>query len=450
MESGHTRWTSRTAFIFAASAAAIGLGNIWRFPFLVGQNGGSAFVLLYLLFVILLGIPLITAEITFGRIGRNNPVKALEHVAIRSNRSREWRFLGGMSMLAGFLILTYYIVIAGWVLDYAMRAFAGHFQYVTEASSRLNFNNMTSNPWQMFITTSLIALSMGITITMGLKKGLERVVLFMFPLLVVILIVLLGYAMLHGDFSQGIHYLFTPNFHALTGKVVLMALGQAFFSLNIGMGITIMFSAYLPKQVPVASSAVIIAIADTSVALLAGMVIFPIVFAYHLSPSAGPGLIFESLPIAFGHIPYGDAIAALFFVMLLFAAFTSVVAMLEMAVAWLDDTFNLKRRKSAWIATFVCWALSLLTILSFTHADHVDLFDVTFYHAIDYLTANIMLPLGGFLSAIFAGWLLDKKLLASELGWNTHSIGFKAWRFLLRFIAPIAIVLILLGAIGAI
>ena len=443
MDSAATRWTSRTAFIFAAAAAAVGLGNIWRFPYLVGQNGGGAFVITYLIFLVILGIPLILAEMVTGRTGRNNPVAAMRHVAERSGRSKLWSLTGGLTMLAGFLILTYYIVIAGWVLDYFFRAITGQFEHITQAASRANFEHLMAAPWKMLIATTAIAGGMVVTIAMGVKKGLERAVLVMFPLMIIIMIVLVFYSVVHGDFEQALHYLFDPDFSKMTMESTLLALGQAFFSLNVAMGVTMMFSAYLPKSVPLASSAIIIAVADTAIALLAGLIIFPVVFANHLEAAAGPGLIFQTLPIAFAKIPYGSVIAALFFIMLLFAAFTSVIALLETVVAWLGDQFHFGRVKAATAAGVVCWWLSLLTIVSFSHADAFNFAGATYYTMIDFITADIMLPVGGILIALFVGWMFDMKILQQELGWQLKGPWFQIWRFLLRFLAPIAIVLIL-------
>ncbi|MDF1654249.1 MAG: sodium-dependent transporter [Coxiellaceae bacterium] len=444
MDSSATRWGSRTAFIFAAAAAAVGLGNIWRFPYLVGQNGGGAFVITYLIFVAVLGIPLILSEMVIGRVGRNNPVAAMRHVAERSGRSKFWGLVGGWTMLAGFLILTYYIVISGWVLDYFFRAITGQFHEVNEAISRANFEHLTNAPWKMLVSTTVIAGGMVVTIALGVKSGLERAVLFMFPAMIVIMLVLLVYSISYADFGQAVRYLFVPHFDQMTTKSTLLALGQAFFSLNVAMGVTMMFSAYLPKHIPLASSAVIVAIADTAVALLAGLIIFPVVFANHLKIASGPGLIFKTLPIAFAKIPFGNVIAALFFIMLLFAAFTSVIALMETVVAWLGDQFDFSRFKAACLAGVVCWWLSLLTIVSFSHEGSFSFIGATYYSMVDYVTADIMLPVGGILIAFFTGWLLDMKILQQELGWQLRGPWYQLWRFLLRFLAPIAILLILI------
>ncbi len=446
----HVRWSSRISFVFAASAAAIGLGNIWRFPFMLGQNGGGAFVLIYLAAVVILGVPLLIAEVVLGRTGRKNPIASLAIIAHQSNRSRYWGMLGGLTVLAAFLILTYYVVIVGWVLDYLFRALSGQFTAVTEAASIKDFIAMKSSHWEMLLTDSIVVIGAMSIIILGIKKGLERAVLFMFPALLVLMLVLLGYAMTTGGFTQALVFLFKPDMSEVTSKTVLLALGQAFFSLNIAMGVTIMFSAYLPEKTPIASSAIAIAIADTGIALLSGLIIFPIVFANHLEPNAGPSLIFQTLPIALGSLPLATVIASLFFLLLFFAAFSSVIALLEPTVSWLIENHGLSRAKAVVISGFACWLLSLLTIGSFSHAHYFSLFGVSFFKAIDFITAGIMLPVGGLLLAVFTGWLMSKNIVHDELGWQRRGFWFQSWRFILRYLAPIAILCILLMSFGLI
>lgn len=448
MPSESARWGSPIAFVFAAAAAAIGLGNIWRFPYLAGQNGGGAFVIIYLAFVVILGIPLMTSEVMLGRIGRKNPVASLEIVATGINRSKHWRLLGGMTVLAGFLILTYYCVITGWVFDYFIRAVLGQFRRTTEISAMHDFRNLQNSAWQMLLSDSLIALSAITVISLGLKRGLERTVMLMFPALVLLMICLLIYAIFHADFLQGLHFLFHPDFSKLTGKIVLMALGQAFFSLNIAMGVIIMFSAYLPENTPLIPSVLAVVFADTLIALLAGLIIFPIVFANHLQPAAGPSLIFRTLPIAFSHMPFGTAIGALFFLLLLFAAFTSVISLLEVSVAWLCENHGISRSASVYICGTVMWVISLGTVFSFSHKAYLSIHGITFFNAIDFITAGIMLPLGGLLIAIFTGWLLPKNYIHDKLGWNIKSSWFYIWRWIKRYVAPAAIILILCKSVG--
>lgn len=442
------QWKSRVSFIFAASAGAIGLGNIWRFPYMVGQNGGAMFVLIYLVCVIVLGIPLLIGEVLIGRIGRKNPVGAIVDIAKKTNNSRKWAWLGGINILAAFLILSYYVVITGWVLDYLGKAFLGHFSYVTESISQHDFLSLQKSFGQMLISDSIVVFGTTFIMYFGIKQGLERAVLFMFPALLILMLLLLGYAITSGGFSEAFAFLFKPQLNKLSAKTVLLALGQAFFSLNVAMGVTIMFSAYLPKRTPITSSVVAIAVADTLIALLAGLIIFPIVFANHLQVSSGPSLIFQTLPVAFSHIPFSTVISSLFFLMLFFAAFSSVIAVLEPSICWLMETWNLTRHRAVIIACLTIWILSLASISSFSQVEHFQILGVTYFKAIDYLTANIMLPVGGLLIAIFCGWVLSNKLISTELNWNLNSIWFKLWRIILKYIAPIAIFFILLTAIG--
>lgn len=442
-----TRWRSKTAFIFAAASAAIGLGNIWRFPYLLGEHGGGVFVLLYLAFVIILGMPLLVAEILLGRIGRRNPVTSISNIAKQDGHSKKWGWAGGLTILSGFLIVSYYVVIVGWVLDYIFRAGSGQFIHATQASSLSDFKLLQSSHWQMLLTTSMVVFG-GVGINLfGIKKGLERAVMFMFPLMLILLLLLLGYSATTGQFMHAVSFLFKPDLSEVTENTALIALGQAFFSLNIAMGVTMMFSAYISDSTSIVNSSIVIAIADTGFALLAGLIIFPIVFAYHLSPSVGPSLIFQTLPIAFGRMPFGSIIATVFFIMLFFAAFSSVIALLEPAICWMIEVCKIKRRTAVIIVGVACWLLSIWSIVSFSHPQQVTFFGKTFFEIIDFITASIMLPLGGILIAIFCGWFLKKTPLQAMLNWKITGAWFGIWRWCLRLLAPLAILFILLNSL---
>jgi NSS family neurotransmitter:Na+ symporter len=440
-------WASQTSFIFAASAAAIGLGNIWRFPYLVGENGGGVFVITYLICVVLLALPLLLAEIILGRIGQKNPMAAFAQTAKRSNKSKLWGLVGFLSILTGFFIMTYYVVIGGWVADYTLRALFGQFAHATQQSSQLAFKQLQSNPYEMLAATSFVVfLSFAINV-LGIKNGIERAVRIMFPALLLIMIFLLFYAITTGEFTHALAFLFEPKPQEFTYKTILLALGQAFFSLNIGMGVTIMFSAYLPRKVSSTSATICIAIADTGFALLAGMIIFPIVFAHHMQPSAGPSLIFQTLPIAFGSMKGGSIIAVLFFFMLFFAAFSSIVSILETPICWLIETFKIKRIWAVSIVMLACWLISFLSIGSFSHKELFSITDKTYFDHIDFITAGICLPLVGLFTAIFCGWSLKKELIKEFLHWHLNSSWYRIWKGLLRYFAPIAIIIILLTQI---
>ncbi|PHQ82353.1 MAG: sodium-dependent transporter [Coxiella sp. (in: Bacteria)] len=447
MSAPKPQWASQMSFIFAASAAAIGLGNIWRFPYMVGENGGGLFVITYLICIVLLALPLIFSEIIIGRDAKCNPMAAFALMAQRSNKSKLWGIVGLLSILTGFFIMTYYVVIAGWVVDYTVRAAIGQFSHATEASSKLAFKMLQSNPYEMLAATSFVILASLAVNMMGIKAGIERAVLFMFPALLIIMFCLLGYAISTGYFHQALNFLFNPSHSKFSIKTVLLALGQAFFSLNIGMGVTLMFSAYLPEGVSTKTAGISIAIADTGFALLAGLIIFPIVFANHLQASAGPSLIFQTLPIAFGHMPGGTIIATLFFLMLFFAAFSSIIAVLEPAICWLIETCHLSRKLAVLIVMMACWLVSFLTIGSFSHKPLFSIQHKTYFEHIDFITASIMLPVIGLSTALFSGWLLKKEIIKNYLKWDTSCFYYKTWEGLLRYFAPLAIILILLSSL---
>lgn len=445
--SSQTRWSSTLSFIFAASAAAIGLGNIWRFPYLVGQNGGSAFVLIYLMFVILLGIPLMIAEVAVGKMTHAGAHKALKTLAKQSSQRSLWSIVGIIHILSSFLILSYYTMISGWVLHYLVLSINGNLTQIHDTGSRNLFSQLLNNPTHMLITNGVIIGFMVAVNLLGMKKGLERVVMLMFPALLILLLFLLGVAMHSGQFARGIHFLFAANFSKINAHVIVLALGQAFFSLGIALGITILFGSYLPQKTPIISSVVAISIADTAIAILAGMVIFPIAFAHHLRPDSGPSLIFKTLPIAFAQLPHGQIFASIFFLMLQFAAFTSIIAFIEPFIHWANDATPYSREKICLLSGLLCWLLSIGSVTSFNIHKNLKLFGLNFYQSIDYLTANIMLPIGAILLAVFCGWIIKKELYQTHLNWNTNGIAFLIWQFVLRYIAPVGIGIVLIQSI---
>ena len=437
----HGEWASRLVFILAVAGSAIGLGNIWKFPYITGQNGGGAFVLVYLACILLIGIPIMMAEILIGRRGRRNPAEAMRLVAEESNRSPQWKIVGKMAILAGFIILSFYCVIAGWAFDYMLQSTAGVFQAATPASVQLVHDKLMANPWRLLAWSTLILALTFFIIVRGVKKGLEVAIRFMFPIMLILLLILVGYSIKEGSFLQGVDFLFRPDFSKLSTNGFLVALGHAFFTLSLASGSVMMYGAYLPKDISISSSTIFIASADTLVALLAGLAIFPIVFAYGLAPSAGPGLLFQSLPIAFGHMPYGVLFATLFFAMIVLAALTSTIAMIEPTVAWLIERFKMSRFKAASSAMLVLWVASLGSVLSFNYWSDVTLFGQTYFGLSDYLSSNIMLPLGGFLVAIFVGWRMLPEYSFAELNLPCRML-FHCWRFTLRYLSPLAIIII--------
>ena len=444
MSNQAVRWNSSISFIFATSAAAIGLGNIWRFPFMVGHHGGGTFVLLYLLCVIALGIPLLLAEVSLGRLARDTPPQSLSQLAKESGHSRHWRWLGIAAVTCTFLITTYYSVITGWVINYFIKACFNQFHSLTETQSIALFTQLKNHTGAMVLSDSIVIILAAIVVSLGIKKGLERLVLWLFPAMFFLLVALAIYACSTADFLHTIHYLFDFHPENFTFKVLLMALGQAFFSLSIAMGINMIMGAYLPKSTNLVTATIWVAVADTAFALLAGLIIFPIVFTHHLSAKAGPSLIFQSLPIAFSHMPFGAIFGVLFFVLLFFAAFSSIVALFEVTISTLTRTTNGSRRKVLIYTVIIWWGLSLLTIGSFSHPALFQVFNRTWFSLIDTFTAAFLIPVCGILIAIFAGWLVSDNQL-QQLGWNTQGFWYKIWRLILRYIAPIAIGCILIG-----
>lgn len=442
-----TRWSSSIAYVFAAIAAAVGLGNIWRFPYLAGEHGGGAFVLMYLGFVVLLGIPLLASEAVLGRIGRQNPAASFRDIAVRVNRSPKWKWVGSLAVLTSFLIMSYYMVVSSWIVDYFLQAVSGRFHHFTEAESQAGFAALLGNPWHMLGYNTLLCVLSVTVILMGVKKGLERLVMFAFPTMFVLIFILLGYAMTTGFFYEAASFMFLPDFSAIDTQVVLMALGQAFFSLNIALGITLTFSAYIPSKTSIVRSVTMVAFADTFVAVVAGLIIFPIVFANGMSPDQGPSLAFKTLPLAFSGLPFSSFFASLFFLMLLFAAFTSVISLLEVSVAWMIETLKIGRVKSTILIGIATWILGLGTIISFSNPEQFQVMGTTFFAALDFITGSVMLPLGGLLMAIFVGWRLPKHFISDELNWNKKGPWIFFWSLANRFIAPIAIVLIFLTAL---
>jgi len=444
----HGEWSSRWAFILAATGSAVGLGNIWKFPYIAGENGGGAFVLVYLLCIIVIGLPIMMAEVMIGRRGRQNPVNTLKTLAKEEGKSASWRFLGWIGLLAGFFILSYYSVIAGQTMAYVFRSFSGMFEGVTADGAKNIYASLTNDPERLLAWHTVFMVFTMTVVARGVKSGLEKLVKIVMPALFVILLLLVGYAANTGEyFSQGIEFLFTPDFSKLTKEGVLVAMGHAFFTLSLGMGAIMIYGSYLPKKTSIANMSISIAVADTLVALLASMAIFPIVFANGLSPDAGFGLIFITLPIAFGHMAGGALFGGIFFVLLVFAAWSSAISLIEPAITWLVENKQISRRRASVTVGFSAWLLGLLTVFSFNIGENWLLFGMSMFGLLDYLTTNIMLPIGGLLIAVFSGWMLSKNSSKEELAIKSSLI-YTCWRIIIRYVSPLAIIIVFLNKIG--
>ena len=445
----HGEWSNRWIFILAATGSAVGLGNIWKFPYIAGENGGGAFVLVYLLCIAAIGIPIMMAEVLLGRRGRQSPINTMRDLAKAERVNPHWQYLGWSGVVAGFLILSYYSVIAGWALAYILKAVSGDFSGQSADEVGKLFDGFVANPGELLFWHSVFMVMTMLVVARGVQRGLEAAIRLLMPALFLLLIIMVGYAINSGAFSQGIEFLFEPNFSQLTWNAVLIAMGHAFFTLSLGMGAIMIYGSYMPHGASIAKTSIIVAGADTLVALLAGMAIFPIVFANNLEAGAGPGLVFVTLPIAFGQMPGGLLFGTIFFVLLTFAAWSSAISLIEPAVAWLVENRNWSRIRASVLAGVVTWVIGIGTVLSFNYWAEIKLFGKTFFDLLDYLTANIMLPLGGLFIAVFVAWVMSRKSTLEELNLGDH-FGFKSWYFLVRFITPFAVIIVFLKAIGII
>ena len=450
----HGSWSSRLAFVLAATGSAVGLGNIWKFPYISGEHGGGAFVLVYLVCIATIGIPIMMAEVMLGRRGRQSPINTMRTLAEEAGAHRWWRWLGWAGVLAGFLILSYYSVIAGWALAYVFRAMDGMFTGATAEGIGSIFEQLTGDPERLLAWHTLFMVMTMIVVARGVRSGLEKAVRFLVPALFVILIMLDGYAMASGAFDQGLKFLFTPDFSKIDANGVLIAMGHAFFTLSLGMGAIMVYGSYLPERASIARTSITIALLDTLVALLAGMAIFPIVFVNGLEPGVGPGLIFQTLPIAFGHMTGGLVFGTLFFILLVFAAWTSAISLIEPAVAWLVENHGVSRLHASVYAGGATWGFGLLTIFSFNHwADFHPLWFIpvfanyTVFDLLDYLTANIMLPLGGLFIALFSVWVMKRVDSLEELDMGDGP-AFRLWYALVRYFTPLAVLVVFLNVTG--
>ena len=440
-------WSSRMAFILAATGSAVGLGNIWKFPYVTGQYGGGAFVLVYLLCIAIVGIPIMMAEVYIGRSGRHNPITSFRLVAERNLASPVWRISAIVGVLAAFIILSFYSVIGGWAASYVGHAAMGDFTGQSAEAIGELFGGLLASPVTLLIWHTIFMALVIFVVARGLKSGLERAVTILMPALFVLLLVAVGYATTTGHFGAAVAFLFTPDFGALTMDGVLVALGHAFFTLSLGMAIMMAYGSYLGDDVSVGRTAVTVSIMDTVVALMAGLAIFPVVFANGLEAGAGPGLIFQTLPLAFGQMPMGSIFGALFFVLLLFAAWTSAISLLEPVVEWLEDKLIVGRVGSTVVVGVACWLLGIASILSlnewsgFAPLGMFERFEGnTIFDLLDFFTANVMLPLSGLLTALFVGWCVAKESLQSNLALSGGS--FALWYNLVRFVTPVAVAIV--------
>lgn len=442
------KWTSQTAFLMASVGFAVGLGNIWRFPYVTGENGGGAFILVYLLCVVVIGVPILMAELMLGRSGGGSPPRALAALSAQSGRARGWLGVGYLNLATALLIVIGYTVVAGWVLYYLYLALLGQVLQTEPAQAVQTFDALLDSFPSLLGWGSLSLVMTCAILYAGLHDGIERAVRVLMPTLFLLLVGLALYNIWFAQFDTAMAYLFTPNFGAVTADTVLAAIGQAFFSIGVAMAGMMVFGAYLPAEVSITRSALIIVAADTGVAILAGLVIFPMVFAGGLDPQGGPGLIFSTLPVAFGSMPAGVILAPVFFLLLSVAAVTSLVGLCEPLCAWLTERFSLSRAKAALYLAALVFPGMAISALSYNLWQDTRLGGYSLEFLIDFVPNQIMLPLGGLLIAVFAGWILTRQQAWSGLD-MTSSRGFALWHWLVRLVVPVAVgVVLVTGIVG--
>ncbi len=441
-------WGSRLGFILAAAGSAVGLGNIWKFPYITGNNGGGAFVLIYLVCIALVGLPIMMAELMIGRHTRRDAVGAF--ISLEGRRS-PWQLAGWVSVLAAFVILSYYSVVAGWTLDYLFRALQGSFSALpdtapSQVAMQINamFEGLEKNGLrQLLWHFTFIGLCLGIVIG-GVQKGIERWSKILMPILLGLLVLLFINGMLSDGARQGLEFMFRPDFHKLTPGAVLEALGHAFFTLSLGMAAMITYGSYLSRQENLFDASLRIALLDTGIALMAGLAIFPIVFSAGMQPGAGPGLVFKTIPMVFSSLPGGNILALLFFLLLAFAALTSAISLLEAQVAYLIDERGWGRKHATAILAALAFVVGIPSALSSNLLAHLTpIGELGVFDSIDLIASNYLLPISGLLTALYVGWFWSgheekEELLAGGSGWI-----YPTWHFLIRFVAPVAVGIIL-------
>lgn len=437
-------WTSQTAFLFATAAAAIGLGSLWRFPYVAGANGGGAFVIVYIAFVIVLCVPLMIAEMAIGRSGGGSAIASVRTMVSDSGASRAWRTIGLLSILIPFFGLSYYSVVAGWSLDYARLAIGSGFGLVDSARSTRIFDELIASPGRQAALQFLFIAAAATVVALGVQRGIETASKIKMTALFVVLIGLVIYNAVTVGLGDAMTFLFRPDFSALTGASILTALGQALFSTAIGVGVLMTYSAYLPRGTSLSGAAVTVSASVVFISIMAGLAIFPTVFAYGLAPAAGPNLIFVTLPVAFGQMPGGRVVAILFFSLISLAAFTTAVGMLEPVVSFVKERTGWGRTSSTAVTAFLIWIVGLPSLLSFNllkdvyPLDSIGVFKgKTFFDVLDFGIAEFLLPLNALLIALFAGWVLRNRLGGKEL--DLAGLALKLWTVAIRIVAPIAI-----------
>ena len=441
---------SKLGIILATAGSAVGLGNIWRFPYLTGQNGGAAFIFIYIAFVVVLAIPCMISEFIIGRRGQANAVRAYDRIA----GGGPWKFIGIMGVMTGFLICSYYTVVSGWCLEYIYASAAGKLKG-DPSYIQTFFTDFMSHPLKPVVCIVLFFLMTHLIIVRGVEKGIERASKLMMPALFVLLVVLVVASCLLPGAAGGIRFLLHPDWSAVDGSVMLAALGQAFFSLSLGMGALTTYASYFGRDTNLTTSAAQIASIDTFVAILSGLMIFPAAFSVGVSPDSGPSLVFITLPNvfqqAFSFMPVlGQIVAVMFYFLLALAALTSLISLHEVCTSYLHEEFRLSRSRAAVIVTSICMVIAVFCSLSFGNYPWLTFFGKSLFDLFDFATSQLLMPVGGFLTCLLMGWIVPRRIVRDEFtnGGLLRGSLFGVYLFLVRFVCPIGILLIFLNQFG--
>jgi NSS family neurotransmitter:Na+ symporter len=454
MRTGPERWSSKLGFYLAAPGAAVGLGSIWRFPYLTGANGGSAFIFVFILACLAIATPLLVAEFLIGRRSRRNPAEAAGEVAASFGHSRRWNAVGVLGSTAAFFVMSYYTVIAGWVLAFVWKYLSGELAALPRSAMNLQFHEFLSNPlrvgaWHLAFVVLLACIS-----AQGVNRGIELANKIRAPGLLILLLILVSYSLMTGDVARGLSFAFAPDFAKLSPNVVLAAIGQAFFATGVGMGMMLAYGAYVPRGASLVRAALVISGSIVLVSLLATLMIFPLVYRYGLNPAQGAELVFNVLPIAFWEMPGGRVVGLLFFLLLVLAALTPSLAGLEPIVSWLAQRHRMTRPRAACVASAGVWVLGIGSVLSFNAWSHwyplagiARFHTMTVFDVLDFVSSNVMLPIGALLTCALIGWRLPPNLVESELPEEAPRV--RRWvLFLLRYVCPLGILAVLVAALA--
>lgn len=433
-------WSNRSVFILALMGSSIGLGNIWRFPYLVSEQGGGTFVLVYLACVLLLGVPMMIAEALIGRQTRLNPASAMQRLSEESGASRRWLWVGGLSIVTSVLVFSFYAVVAAWIFYYVFALISGQLIDVGLDQATSFFGQILMVTDGLIISHTLFMLVIMLILAAGVRRGLDRAIRYLMPLMLLLLLILLIYATQTGYFAQAYFHLFSLQSAPVSGSMVMAAIGHVFFTFSLGMGVVMTYGSYLSRKESIGQTVACVGVMDTLLAVLVGLVVFPILMSAHMEPDSGPGLLFITMPVALGQMHAGQALTVLFFLFVGVAAVTSAISLMEPMTAWCEQRWNLTRVISAVLSVSFAWVLSLIVLLSFSHFANITLFNMNLFEQVSTLTTYVLLPVVGLCVMIFVGWVLTRRTTQDAL--SMRLVFYYIWRFCLCFLVPIAVSII--------